>query len=122
MSIDLNHRYKVDNFQEYLYFPEDPTPKTLAELRTGHRILLTRVTKEQEDALRTSERKANAKEEESNRVKKALLQIKEDREKVKEVHEREKLVRAAKAAAASSPLESNAPLSPGSISSTQLPE
>lgn len=72
-------------------------------MRTGHRILATRVAREQEVALRSSERQANAKKEEADRVKNALLQIRDDREKMKDVAEREKVARAAAAAAPTSP-------------------
>lgn len=71
--------------------------------------------------MKSSERQAAAKKEEADRVKNALSQIKEDREKVKEVAERERLGRAAKAAAAS-PRSSNAPLSPEGNAPGQLQE
>lgn len=87
-------------------------------MRTGHRILASRVAKEQEDALKSNERQANAKKEESDRVKNTLSQIREDRERVKEVAERERLARAAKASA-TSPKSSNIPLSPEARASSQ---
>jgi hypothetical protein len=66
--------------------------------------------KEQELAARTAERQMSAKEDEANRVKRTLSQIKEDREKVREISEREKLVRVAQA--------SKSPTSPDSASRT----
>lgn len=66
--------------------------------------------KEQELAARTAERQTSAKEDEANRVKRTLAQIKEDREKVREISEREKIVRAAQA--------SRSPTSPDSSSRT----
>lgn len=91
-------RYKVQDFQEYLHFPADPTSKHLAELRTGTEILRVRVDREHELAAKVSERKLSAKQEEEGRVKNALRQIKEDRERVKDVNERDKHARDAAAA------------------------
>lgn len=91
-------------------------------MRTGHRILATRVAKEHETAAKTSERQADAKKEESSRVKNALAQYKEDREKVKEVGERERLARAAAAARSpTSPSSGLTALSPGTPASSLPP-